>query len=214
MEKEIVKKVCEYAQIYDKNLKGKNIMFIFENMVNKEIDYIETEFLANNYKHLTGIECKEKIEPIKFYKLCINSKLSYKVIKQKDNGTTKLKLEVLPQLLNIAKNAKLIANYNGSKINLYTEKVIGNVRCCIGFVKNDKYYLPNTILKQDIREISQFESNCRIIAILEKMSKQKQYDKVTYMNEKIDLKEMVSKLKIDEKIINIFYENLLTKHKK
>lgn len=214
MEKEIVKKVCEYAQIYDKNLKGKNIMFIFENMVNKEIDYIETEFLANNYKHLTGIECKEKIEPIKFYKLCINSKLSYKVIKQKDNGTTKLKLEVLPQLLNIAKNAKLVANYNGSKINLYTEKVIGNVRCCIGFVKNDKYYLPNTILKQDIREISQFESNCRIIAILEKMSKQKQYDKVTYMNEKIDLKEIVSKLKIEEKIINIFYEKPLTKLKK
>lgn len=204
MEKEIVNKVCEYAQIYDKNLKGKNIMFIFENIVSKEIDYIETEFLANNYKHLTGVEYKEEITPTKFYKLCINSKLSYRNITQKNNGTTKLKLDVLPQLLNITKKAKLIANYSGSKVNLYTEKLIGNVRCCIGFIKKDKYYLPNTILKQDIREISQLESDCKIVAILEKTSKQKEYNKITYINKNINLKQIINKLKIGEKIAIFF----------
>lgn len=51
MEKKIVKIICECAKIYDKNLKGKNLIFIFENQINKKIEYIETEFLVNNFRH-------------------------------------------------------------------------------------------------------------------------------------------------------------------
>lgn len=200
MEKKIVKIVCECAKIYDENLKGKNIMFIFENQINKKIEYLETEFLANNFRHLTGIKCKNEKTSIEFYKMCLNNKLSYKDIVQKQNGTTRLKLEILPQLVNIGRNAKLIADYDNSKINLYTEKIIGNIRCCVGFVKKDKYYLPNTIIKQDVREISQKQSINKIIAILEKSIKDKQYNCVTYIKKDIDLFSIIKVLNIQERV--------------
>lgn len=200
MEKEIVKKVCECAKIYDKKLKGKNLMFIFENQFDKTIDFIETEFLANNFKHLTGVNHKNKKSSIEFYKLCLNNKLSYKEIEQKKNGTTRLKLEILPLLLQIGNNAKIVSNYNNSKVNLYTEKIIGNVRCCIGFIKKDEYYVPNTIMKQDIRELSNKESISKILAILEKTSKERKYNKVSYIYKNINIYEIIKKLDMENKI--------------
>lgn len=203
MKKEIVKEICECAKIYDKNLKGKNLMFIFENKLNKKLDYIETQFLANNFMHLTGINTKNAKSSIEFYRLCLNNKLSYKEIIEKQNGTTKLKLEVLPQMLNIGKNARMVADYNGSKVNLFTEKVIGNIRCSIGFINVRGYYLPNTIIKEDIRQISQKETINRVIAILEKTTNKKQYTNITYIHENIDICDIASRLNIKSKISNL-----------
>lgn len=163
-------------------------------------------FLANNFKHLTGIKCKKTKSSIEFYKQCLNNKLSYKDIEVKLNGTTRLKLEILPQLVNIGRNAKLVANYDNSKINLYTEKIIGNVRCCIGFIKKEKYYLPNTIIKQDIREIAEKNTINRIVVILEKNIKDKKYKSITYIKDGINMYNIAKKLNITEKIDKILYK--------
>ncbi len=203
MKKEKIKEICEMAKIYDKNLKGKNLMFIFENKLNKKLDYIETQFLANNFMHLTGISIKKIKSSTEFYRLCLNNKLSYKQVMEKQNGTTKLKLEVLPQMLNIGKNARMVADYSNSKVNLYTEKLIGNIRCSIGFINVKGYYLPNTIIKEDIRQISQKETISRVIAILEKTTNQKEYSNITYICDNIDICSIVSKINIKNKISNV-----------
>lgn len=206
MNKELVKKVYEYARLYEERLNGKNIMFIFENNYTKELNYIETQFLANNFMHLTGV-IHEKIKSSKeFYKLCINKKLSYKDVTQKQNGTTKLKLDIFPQLLNLSRNAKVISNYDNSKVNLYTEKLIGNYRGCIGFIKKDKFYLPNTIIKQDLREISQKGTVNKVIAILEKKIEEKKYAKLTYINKEIQIWKVIEKLNIKNKISSILFD--------
>lgn len=49
MEKKIVKIICECANIYDKNLKGKNLLFIFENQLTKKIEYIETRVFSKQF---------------------------------------------------------------------------------------------------------------------------------------------------------------------
>lgn len=204
MEKQIVKVICECAKMYDTNLKGKNLMFIFENRQTKKIEFIETQFLSSNFKHLTGVEYKDKKTSTEFFQLCLKNKLSYKKIIQKQNGTTRLKLEILPQLVKIGKNAKIVADYDNSKVNLYTEKLIGNIRCCIGFVKKGQYYLPNTIMKQDIRQITK-GSTWAIIAILEKTRKESKYSKITYNKNNVNIKKIENFLqgKISE---NLYYD--------
>lgn len=48
----------------------------------------------------------------------------------------------------------MIGNYNGPHLELYTEKVVGTTTACIGLIKRNKYYISNSILHEDIRDIS------------------------------------------------------------
>ncbi len=177
--KEIIKEIVECAKIYNDNLNNKNLLFIYKE--NEKLNYIETKFLKSNFFHLTGLESKN-INPNYFYEKCLNNKISENDIELKKNGTTILKLSVLRNLMYINKNAKLIGNFNRNGILLSTEKLIGNTSACLGLRKINKYYICNTVLKTDIREIS---IECmKIVCILSKNIKDSNYQEITYINKK------------------------------
>ena len=94
-----------------------------------------------------------------------------------------MKLNVLRNLMNIDKTAKSIGTYmETTKNKLYTDKVLGSVHYCFGYVKSNetnKFYTPNTALKEDIRDIT-YSTN-RVLAILKKKRKNKLYNEISYL---------------------------------
>lgn len=179
--REIIQEITESARLYDQNLQGKNIMFIYLN--NHELNFIETKFLKSNFFHLTGL-ISNNINPNQFYEKCLNNKIKENEIKIKKDGTTMLKLQVLKNLMCINKNAKMIGDFDKNKLYLTTDKLIGNTNECLGFKKVNKFYVSNTSLKADIRRIS--TSNKKIICILSKRINEKVYTEITYMNKKYE----------------------------
>ena len=52
-------------------------------------------------------------------------------------------------------SAKMVGDFNGCNPKLYTEKLAGGVKACLGFVKTHRAeYVPNTVLNTDIRTVT------------------------------------------------------------
>lgn len=147
MEKiEIIKIIESCATKYKNNLVNKNLLFIYYNK--NKIEYIETKFLPSNFLHLTGLKYQRKSNnnAIKFYKDILDKKVSLKNLEIKNEGTLKLKLNVLNMILDINYSAKMIGEFNSSfKSLLITEKIIGTNVYSMGFIKVGEFYIPNTI---------------------------------------------------------------------
>jgi hypothetical protein len=108
-----------------------------------------------------------------------------------DNGTTPLKLEILPHLMEIYKNARMVGDYDNTRAYLYTEKIVGGVTANLGFVKDKNYpesgfYVPNTTIKDDIRSIT-LKPVQRILAIWLKKASDSKYPLLTYFARGISL---------------------------
>ena len=185
---------------YDKNLRNKNVMFIIENK-DKTISKEEVYFPRASYYHLTGIILYDKfgkrVNSYKFYNLIKDKRLSLEeyTIKNKDR-TTDLKLQVLPQLMKLDKNANMIGEFNNNSIYLQTKKLAGNINCCMGFVKDkkSKMYVPNTALKMDIRDIT--INRGKIVAILKKDANEQLYNNITYINKNYKLENIIKEKEI------------------
>lgn len=194
--------VLNCSKIYHKNLENKNVIFIYQKEYNK-YEYIETNFFPHNFLHLTGLNLiKNRIKSsVDFYNLCLRNNLSTADFEFKSNATTQKKLEILPSIMQIDKKARMIGNYNSQKVYLLTEKLIGSVNMCLGFVKENNYYIANTALKEDIRNI--VEEQERIFLVLKKNIKDSKYNEIVYKNKNIDsrkLDEIINKLIIDNKV--------------
>lgn len=194
--------VLNCSKIYHKNLENKNVIFIYQKEYN-EYDYIEINFFPHNFLHLTGlILIKNRIKSsVDFYNLCLRNNLSTADFKFKSNGTTPKKLEILPSIMQIDKKARIIGDYNSQKIYLSTEKLVGNINMCLGFIKENNYYIANTALKGDIRNI--VEEQGRILLVLKKNIKDKKYSEIVYKSKNIDntkINEIINKLIIDNKV--------------
>jgi len=100
----------------------------------------------------------------------------------REDGNTVKKISVLPILMNINKNAKMLGDYVQDKVYLHSDKIIGNINSCLGFVKKDNYYICNTSLKEDIRKI--VFNHKKIICILSKKIQERKYNEITYINKK------------------------------
>jgi len=186
---EAIRILTTCARQYNENLVNKNLIFIFTE--NGIISHFESLFLPRHYLHLTGVELITKnIKSVDFYKLCLKSQLSLSAFSFHKNGTTEMKLSVLPQVMNIHKTAKMVGDYDNAKSILYTEKIIGTVTACVGFVRNDRYYLPNTTLREDIRTIT-LKPQKRILAILTKKDKYKQYYNCSYLAKGVSLESII-----------------------
>lgn len=215
-EKKIIDTIIECAKTYRNNLEKYNIMFVFKdkNIKSKKnnINFIETIYYSTNFLHLTGLKSKNYTSANFYYKI-LNGNLSMKDIQINDKYTTELKLDVLKNLMNIDVTARAIGIYNGKvKNNLYTEKVVGSVCYCLGYVmdKETKYfYTPNTALKEDIRDIT-YSAN-QVLAILKKERKDKLYNKISYLWKDFDVNIF---FKNKELIQLIDFENLETTNKK
>lgn len=211
-QKEIVKKLKESAKMYKENLQNTNLLIIYNK--NKKIEYIELLFLARNFMHLTGVRSLESREKYKkanqFYNACLNNKLSYKDIVIKEDGTTELKLNIISNLVNIDKKCKMLGIYNNSKKELLTDILVGGIHMCVGLIKEQgKYYIPNTLLKEDIRKLT--IKQYPIEGILKKKINEEKYQMVTYISKKIAINkvgkntELCNKIniKILDKVVNL-----------
>lgn len=207
---DVIKIIVNCAKLYKKNLENKNYLFVFKNNSEDEIQYFESLFLPRNFQHLTGIKINKNYiqSSIHFYKICLNNKLNPKHIEI--TGTVDLKLKVLPMLMELHKNVNMMGSYCGNNINLKTDKLAGNVRGCIGFIKdktNKKYYVPNTVLKEDIRNIIK-RPYSRVIAIYSKNYNEDKYKQLLFLSKNININTSDFpddiQIKLDDNIIKSF----------
>ena len=166
--------ITQCAAIYQAELNHKNVLFLYKSDSN--VHALECCFLPRHFLHLTGVRFSGTSS--NFLRLCVEHKLSPKQISLAANGTAEMKLQVLPEMVNIHKTARMIGSYDQSKVLLYTEKLVGSVRGCMGFVTEGDYYVPNTVLREDIRKIS---LGCKgVLAVFVKDIEQKIYTNASY----------------------------------
>lgn len=169
--KDAIRIITTSAKIYDKNLNGHNYIFIYKNRNNNQIEYFETVFLGRNFQHLTGLEFIDSHgnvlhNPSQFYKKCVNSTLKESEIRFKSDGTTELKLQALPLIVNFLKSSKMTAIYNSIRPKLSVDRLAGTTNFCLGFTKDKSYYVPSSCLLEDIRNLA--DVTYQILAIFSK----------------------------------------------
>ena len=185
--RDAIRTMVDCAKLFHENLEGKNVLFVFG--VQQKPEFFEAVFLPRHFLHLTGVITK--ISSSDFYDRCLKNRLSISDFGMPKDGTAEMKLTVLPQLMQIPKNAKMIGDYDASKSLLYTEKLAGGVSACMGFVRDRKYYIPNTALREDIRNVS-IKPQKRILAIYRKSIKEPQYQERCFLQKGLDVSVLKS----------------------
>ena len=182
---EAIKIVHEAAHKYEQYLVGKKTLVLFFKD-KKQIDSLEVSFMATNFLHLTGLKLTEKnITPAEFYNRCVARKLSEKDFSFSSDGTTELKLKVIASVISPNLSAKMIGDFSGNTLKLYTQKLVGGTQACIGFVKDaNGVYYPNTLLNTDIRDLVQ--KPMRILAVFQRNFDEEKYSTKTYQAKNID----------------------------
>ena len=193
--KSAVKIITECAKMYKENFLDRNLMIIYGK---DHYSFMEAAFPKAAYLHLTGVDTK--LSAGTFYSKCIGNVLSFNDFSLKNDGTTELKLQILPLVFNPKKNYKIVGEYGNFKQLLRTDKLVGGVHACLGLVENGGYYVPNTTLREDIRKITEW--NARVVMILEKGLNDAQYSEITYVAKNVDIDSVLKavnseKIKLD-----------------
>lgn len=176
--------IIDCAAKYEENLNGYQLLFILKDK-HKHISSLEVSFYPYNFLHLTGIKLIDGTTATDFYKRCLNHKLSPEDFSFASDGTTQLKLEILPQLMLKNISAKMVGDFNGCNPKLYTEKLTGGVKACLGFVKTHRAeYVPNTVLNTDIRTVTKISQ--QVIATYRRKNSASPYQELVYKAKKID----------------------------
>ena len=124
---------------------------------------------------------------IHFYEKCLDNRLTENDFILSKDGSSGQKLDILETMMGIKRCATMIGEFTDQGPMLFTEKVAGNVRGCIGFVKdrNTKLNVPNTLLKKDIRDVTKKPMQ-KIYAILSKNYTEDKYSKIEKLDKNID----------------------------
>lgn len=192
---EAVTIVVQCAEKYHTELEGKTLLFICTDK-HKQTLPIEFSFYGNNYMHLTGLKSNRRssdsadLPANDFYQRCLEHKLSIGDFDFSEDGTTHLKLDVLPSVICKNLHASIVGDYNSSKPRLYTEKIVGGIHACMGFIFDGKTseYVPNTVIQEDARDLT--SNAVRVIAVYRKDSSAKTYEELTYKAKKVDWTSM------------------------
>lgn len=188
---EAIRIVIECARKYERNLVDKSMLFILMDK-NRNISWVEVSFYRQNFLHLTGLKIdKSNMSAEQFYQNCIDRRLSKDSFRISEDGTTQLKLRVLPFLMEKDLHANSFGQFAGTGIQLYTEKLAGGVKGCLGFIKDASsgVWVPNTLLNEDIRKIS--KNPLRIIATYRKAQSEKQYKEIVHKAKKIEWDKLI-----------------------
>jgi hypothetical protein len=145
--KQAINILIDGAKMYKEDFVNKNMLIIFLRTL-IPIHISKPFFLPRHFLHLTGIEIKKERSSSYFYQKCLNKRLSPSEFDFKKDGTTELKLSVLLRMMKISNFSHMIGDYNKSKTNLVTDKISGTTSICMGFVKENAFYVPNTALKK------------------------------------------------------------------
>lgn len=185
---EAIKIVLNCARLYFHNLNNRDFLFIVGTV--ESHDFFEVSFTPRNFMHLTGmLPAKGKrFSPADFFNACMTNRLSPKEIELADDGTSEMKLRVLPSLMALHKSARMAGDFSPSGIKLYTEKLVGGIYGCMGFVANGDRYVPNTALNYDIRNITR--NRQRILAIFRKPTFGSIFTDLCYLAQGVHLQDL------------------------
>ena len=185
------RRVLNCAKQYQQKLLNKKLIIIYRERKDNTIRYIEVAFYERNYQHLTGIELLDKDgnvlhhQALNFYRKCIENKLGINEIRFKLDGTSHLKLQALPALMDVTKITKITGDYNNVRPYLFVDKVMGGVNFCLGLTKENKEYVPSSALLEDINKVTDAPS--QVLAIWEKDANSEVYETVKHVAKGLNL---------------------------
>ena len=147
--KEAIGIISKCAKLYNKHLENQQVVFVYRDS-NNHSAYTAVQFRSHNFLHFTGVTPRKGLNANNFYRYALNSKISEQDFSFNNNHTTELKLQILDVIMCIDKRARMIGNYLGSKIELYTEKVAGTTSACLGLIQKNNHYIPNSVIKEGL----------------------------------------------------------------
>ena len=178
---DVTRCIVECAKLYRDNLENKNYLFVATADKGASFSLFEAAFLPRNYAHLTGVKYnKGHASSVEFYDAALSGRLMSTSYDIPNDGNVPRKMEVLHSLMNIHQHANMIGVYDGSKIRLHTNQLVGTISACMGFVvdKDAASFVPNTALKQDMREIT--GPRMHVVAVLSKQVGVEKYSSLRY----------------------------------
>ncbi len=176
--------IKQAAKLYEKKLLNKNIVFIY--LKDNKLEFYETTFLKEHFKHLTGI--KSRLNSYEFFYRATNNRLRLEDFEYKDN-TTALKLDNLTKSMILNQYAKMIGEFKQNKRYLSIEKISGNNNLMIGFDEGEKINYPKTLLKGDIRDYT--PKAYRVVAIFCKNVKEELYKEINYLAKNFTIERLL-----------------------
>ena len=191
---EAISIISKAAKIYKRDFCDRNLLIVFGAPANP--NFIIAKASSSNFLHLTGLKLNNNIKdntPDRFLAKVLAKKLEEKDFDFKDR-TTEYKLSVLIQTLTLPQNAKMFGDYNWGHINLKTDKLAGSVSSFLGFIKQGDVYYPNTVIAGDIRDDSMDKKTHKVLAIISKHIKDKEYSKVEAIGKGVDLERLLAKI--------------------
>lgn len=204
--KEAMAVVFSCAAEYKENLVDHSLLFLCQDK-HKRTYCLEVTFNTSNFQHLTGFKTEEptketelegqgpeieskpkkrKMNAAHFFELCIDHRLSENDFEFADDGTTPMKMHVLPSAVKKNLSANMVGYYNGNQPKLYTEQIAGSVKGCVGFVKDKDIgrFVPNTLLEGDVRK--KVTRPDRILVTYRKKRDEELYSEIVYAAKKVD----------------------------
>ena len=121
-------------------------------------------------------------------------------VRFKDDGTTPLKLDALPSLMDLTNITKIIGDYDNSKKWMDADVIVGGINFCLA-ISEDKNgsYFPRSGLLEDIRNITRKSS--QVLAIFQKKLNDKEvYKKICYVAKGLNLSNLNLPSEISEQV--------------
>lgn len=204
--KQAVSVAIKCGREYKRKLANTKILVIYRNRENNEIESIEIVFRPSNFQHLTGLILVDKQGnpkkncSVEFYHKCTGNNLNIAEVRFKDDGTTPLKLDALPSLMDLTNITKIIGDYDNSKKWMDADVIVGGINFCLA-VSEDKNgsYFPRSGLLEDIRNITRKSS--QVLAIFQKkLSDKEVYKKICYVAKGLNLSNLNLPSDISEQV--------------
>lgn len=160
--------------------------------------------------HLTGLHYTEKyraelhlkekeLGARNFYDECLTKTIREDNLQEKSDGTTSLKLDALPQLINFLRMANMTVTYSGGRPYLACDRFAGTTKSALGFTRESNgFFGPSSCLKEDIRNLG--ENPSRILAIFTKDVSESVYKTIKYVAKKVPLDKLNLPSALQEKI--------------
>ncbi len=189
------RRVLNCAKLYKSKLLNKKMLIIYRERRDNTVRCIEVAFYERNFQHLTGLELLDEDgnvlhnQSINFFRKCLENKLALDEFRFREDGTTHLKLEALPVLMDVTKITKITGDYNNLRPYLLVNKVIGGVNFCLGLSREEDVYVPSSALLEDIKKLT--DSPSQVLAIMEKESDGRVYSTIKHVAKGLNLNNLV-----------------------
>ncbi|GHV44777.1 hypothetical protein FACS1894204_02490 [Synergistales bacterium] len=189
------------ALLYSNNLSRKNVLFISKS--NDKSMYFEPLFMPENFLHLTGVKIEKKFEKklksLSFFQHAFGNRLNPEQIYFAANGTTEMKLSILPKLMNIHQTARMVGRYNNPNTGsvLVSDKIAGTITFAMGFRYEDGVYVPNTALRENVKNLT--DNSQQVLAIFVKPKDKEKYTQLSYIAKNTSIDSPILRKIVDEK---------------